>query len=316
MRLRKILLVTFMALAVPVGAASLAYACTALATLTVTSGSGAPGQTITGTGKGFNGGSHGVDPATAARVPVQLRWNSRTGPVMAEALPQDAAGNISFSFQAPNVAAGQYVLIGVQIDSVSDVRPDGTIREATGNPFYGTPARQSVTISAPASRTSASRGEGATATAPATASGPQATAAPGSAAGQPAGADAATATAQPALAAGAPGQAVASPATPLAASQVPTSGAAPAGAATGMPAAASDEGLTTSTALAAAASAESAPVTTATPGLIAASSPDGGSVVPALLLMLVGLGIGLTASARWITGRLPELRDRSRTAAV
>ena len=38
MRLRKVLLVCFVALAVPVGAASLAYGCTALATLTVTSG--------------------------------------------------------------------------------------------------------------------------------------------------------------------------------------------------------------------------------------------------------------------------------------
>jgi len=301
MRAHKALFVSFVALAVPVGAASMAYGCTALATLNVSSGSAAPGQTISGTGKGFNGGGHGTPAGT---TPVVLRWNSRTGPEMQTAALLNPAGDISFSFAAPNVPPGSYVLIGVQNNPLN------------GTPFYGTPARQSIQIVAAGSRTAAAKGD--SAAVPATATEPTAAAATG----QPAATSAAPAAAQTPAAAAA-SRAVAAPAAPVAAGQAaPAAAAAAAGTATavaaagqpateaGQPLAAADAGAPV-----AASPADTATITT-TPGLIGASSPDGGSIAPAVLLMLLGIGIGLAASARLLTSRLPQLRNRSGIASA
>ena len=301
MRLRKVLFVTFLALAVPVGTASLAYACTALATLTVTSGAAAPGQTISGTGKGFNGGLHGADPLTATRTPVVMRLNSRSGPILGSFVPINTAGDLVFSFTAPNVPAGQHVLIGVQNDP------------ATGNPYYGTPARQSITIAAAAARADASRADGVSAPVAAdqAATAPATKATPAPPVPAPAAAAAASANAtRPSQTAGAAaaGSAAAASSAPVQAGQAATG--APAAPVSGIQSTlASDLGARSATpAAAAAASGAAAVTTTATPDLVVSSDTDGGSVLPGMLLMLLGLGIGLTASARWLVGRLPMLR--------
>jgi hypothetical protein len=285
--------VTFLALAVPVGAASLAYACTALATLSVTSGPAAPGSTVTATGKGFNGGLHGADPATATRTPVVMHWNTRSGPVVASVTPANLAGDLpTFTFTAPNVAPGQYVLIGVQNDP------------ATNAPYYGTPARQSVTIATSGARTAARSGGAATAG--------ESSAAPAAPVAAPAAPSASASTASPAAATGSVGSpAPARPSGPAARAATPAT-----------PAAAAD--LSSPSSPAAVAAAASAPaaqlaaspdaVTTATPGLLTSSAPERTSAFPALLLLL-GVGLGLIALARWITSRLPLLR-RSATASA
>jgi len=291
MRLRKVFLVTFVALAVPVGAASLAYACTALATLSVTGGA-APGQMVTGTGKGFNGGLHGADPATATRTPVEMHWSTRTGPVMTSSVP-DSAGNISFSFAAPSVPAAQYVLIGVQNDS------------ATGNPYYGTPARQSVTIVAAAGRSS----EGASAVPAADA---QAAAAVPAVVPAAVAAAVAAAPVQRAVVP-APAQAVTSSAAPQATQAAPAAASTPPSAGQSVVATADPIGTS---AAAVQSSASTASVTTATPGLISTSSAaEPGAVTPAIFLMLLGLAIGLAASAKWMTSRLPQLRRANAASA-
>lgn len=290
MRLRKIFVVTLLALAVPVGAASLAYGCTALATMTVQSGV-APGQTITGIGKAFNGGGHGTPAGT---TPVELRWNTRTGPLMATAAPTDASGNISFSFVAPNVPPGSYVLIGVQTNP------------ANGTPFYGTPARQSVTIVAGARETAGRGGAVAAdeqqATVAEATSAASASAAPAVAAGQPSSPTVAgsrsgssVGAAAPAPAAAAPTAAQASPAAAAASSATPVDAAQAVAGATGGPATLEPPPAATSPDV----------VTTVTRALAATSSDGGSSPVSALLLMVLGLGLVLGVSGRWLTTRLP-----------
>lgn len=286
MRLRRIFVVTLLSLAVPVGAASLAYGCTALATMTVQSGV-APGQTITGTGKAFNGGGHGT-PAGA--TPVELRWNTRTGPLMATAAPADASGNISFSFVAPNVPPGSYVLIGVQTNP------------ANGTPFYGTPARQSVTIVAGARETAGRGGAVAADEQPATAaaatSAASASAAPAVAARQPSSPKVVGSPSGSSVGAAAPAPAGATvqPSAPAAAASSTAVDAAQAAAATtGGSASVEPPSVATSPDV----------VTTVTRALAATSSDGGSSPVAALLLMGLGLGLVLVVSGRWLTTRLP-----------
>lgn len=299
MRLRRLLVVTFLAIVLPVGAASLAYACTALATLTVNTGSAAPGQTITGTGKGFNGGGHGTP---AGGTPVELRWNTRNGPVVATAPLLDAAGNISFSFAVPNVPAGQYVLIGVQTNP------------ATGTPFYGTPARQAVRIVATV-------GSSKTETEPvlATAEEPAVIAAPVAAR-----TDVVPSPAQPSLIAESP--VVPALVTPPSARQALTTNPSPAATATVSAvqplAVPSVSETSTAAPVAVQASTPSAAntaafVTTNTPSLAASTSGSAqSSALPALALMLLGLGIGVAATARVIKSRIPLARRQSSIATA
>lgn len=290
MRLRKVLLVSLLALALPVAAASLASACTALATMRVSSGV-APGQTITGTGRAFNGGGHGTPAGT---TPVELRWNTRSGPLMAMAIPADAAGNISFSFVAPNVPPGSYVLIGVQTNP------------ANGTPFYGTPARQTVTIVAGSSRSTERAAEGSeVATA-------EQQAAPGGSAASSASAAPAASTGQASASSAAGSAAGGRPVTPAAAATGRSTAAAPIAAAAD-PRQAAPSADSADSAAGAASSAQPSPaapvpdvVTTVTRALAASSGSESGLPVAALLLMALGLGLVLTVSGRWITGRMPR----------
>ena len=117
--------------AVPVLAASIAYACGALASLSVSPASGDVGTTVHGSGKGFSN-AHGSSPSTE---PVYVRLGSRTGAILWEGRP-DSAGDISFAFTVPNVAPGSYTILATQ-------------NNADGTPAAGTPARATFQVTGP-----------------------------------------------------------------------------------------------------------------------------------------------------------------------
>lgn len=116
------------AVAVPLLAASFAYACAALASLSVNPGAADAGQTVSGYGQSFSN-THGGSPSIE---PVVVRFNSRTGPVLWSGRP-DNSGNISFSFVVPKVTPGQYTIIATQ-------------NNADGQPAPGTPARAAFQV--------------------------------------------------------------------------------------------------------------------------------------------------------------------------
>ncbi|HET7486640.1 MAG TPA: hypothetical protein VFJ85_01830 [Acidimicrobiales bacterium] len=128
---RPLFAAAFGVVAIPLVAASIAYACSALASLSLTPSTGDVGATISGVGKGFSN-SHGGAPSSE---PVKLHFNSRTGPVLWEGRP-DAAGTVAFTFSVPRVAAGSYTLIATQTN-------------ADGQPAPGTPARAQFTVAGP-----------------------------------------------------------------------------------------------------------------------------------------------------------------------
>jgi len=295
--LRKVFVVGALVTAVPVAGASIAYACTALATLSFTSASAAPGATVSGTGRGFNGGGHGTEAGT---TPVVLRWQTRNGPILTSTAPTDAAGNISYSFTVPaNATAGQYVVIGIQTNP------------ANGNPFYGTPARQALQVTVAGSRTS-ERVESAPAPVAANAApaqGSESLAPIGGA--QPALNGAVT----PALATAPTKDQTGRAAAPVAVTPASSRDAAPTVAADLTSAPASAAPVTPAAAIGSAAAPAAAVVATApaaetfTPGLVLASPEDGRSVTPALLVLVMGMLLSLVAIGRWLSSRLPNLRS-------
>jgi len=104
--------------------ASTAWACGVLATLKVSSSSGTPGQQLTATGRNYS--------AAGNASPVQIRWNSRNGPVLQNATP-DTAGNINTTFNVPaNASPGWYVVMATQT--------------VGGVPKSGTPGRTTVRV--------------------------------------------------------------------------------------------------------------------------------------------------------------------------
>lgn len=132
---RATLLSSLGALAIPLGAAATAYACTSVATLSESPSAAVPGSTVTVTGAFY--GTH--DPADATTAgPVQIMLGSLTGPVLATASP--AGPDSSFSVRVtipPTAIAGDTFFAATQAN-------------ADGTPVYGTPARQTFTVSAPA----------------------------------------------------------------------------------------------------------------------------------------------------------------------
>lgn len=118
-------------LAIPVGAAGVAYACTALATITASSGSAIVGTTVTVTGKGF--APH--DPADIRSTPAIVHLDSATGPVLGTAAPSsnNTGGVFSVDITVPDVAPGDHILIATQ-------------NGIDGAPAYGTPARTVLTV--------------------------------------------------------------------------------------------------------------------------------------------------------------------------
>lgn len=118
--------------AVPMSAASLAYACTGLATISTSSGSGVAGSAVTVNGKGF--AAH--DPSDVRTSPAEIRIDSMTGPVIGTASPSASRTGGDFSVQITIPASadpGEHVLIATQ-------------NGADGRPSYGTPARTVFTV--------------------------------------------------------------------------------------------------------------------------------------------------------------------------
>lgn len=122
--------VLFAGSALPIVLASAAFACQSTVTLYSSSSSVAQGGTVTVTGNKYN--------TSAAFGPVQIRLDSRTGPVLASATP--VGGNISASVTVPaTTSLGYHILIATQYNNT------------TGAPCTGCPGRASVKVVAPAS---------------------------------------------------------------------------------------------------------------------------------------------------------------------
>ena len=120
---RRLLVVGLGMLAAPVVAASIAYACTALANLSLNPNQGDPGATITGTAQGFSSSGEPV-AIRIGKANAQPVWVGRA----------DANGRVNVSFQIPgNLAPGSYTVLATQ-------------NNADGQPIPGSPARAELTV--------------------------------------------------------------------------------------------------------------------------------------------------------------------------
>ena len=136
---RTLVLLTLGAVAIPLCFAAAAYACTSIAELTESPTSAVAGSTVTLTGQFFDiGDAYAGTPNGPG--PVQIRFGSLTGPVLASVVPSNANGlNRGFSVQIAipaNAVPGDSFFTATQADS-------------TGSAVYGTPARQAFTVMAP-----------------------------------------------------------------------------------------------------------------------------------------------------------------------
>ena len=130
---RKFGVLLIFAAAVPLAAASVAWACGVLATVTLDTRAAAPGQTVTATGSNY---------ASRNASAVTLRLNSRNGAVLATTTP-NSNGRINQSFSVPsNVNPGWYVVLATQFN-------------ADGTPKSGTPGRTNLLVRGSASGSSA-----------------------------------------------------------------------------------------------------------------------------------------------------------------
>ena len=130
---RAMVLASLGVVAIPLGVAATAYACTAVATLTDSPGVAVAGSSVTVSGAFF--GTHNAGDATTAG-PVQIRLGSLTGPVLATANPSGVDRSFSVQVAIPQGAqAGDTFLTATQAT-------------ASGTPVYGTPARQAFTVTA------------------------------------------------------------------------------------------------------------------------------------------------------------------------
>ena len=111
---------------VPLAVAATAWACGVLATLKVDKPVAAPGEQLTVTG--VNSSSDMTN-----FTPVQIRWNSRTGTELAQAVP--IGGRISTQVTVPaNADAGWYALNATQYNVNN------------GTPKSGTPGRTPLRV--------------------------------------------------------------------------------------------------------------------------------------------------------------------------
>jgi len=122
----------------PLLVASAAYACTSLANLQANPGSGLAGATITVTGSNFRN--------TATSGPVEIRLDSRSGPVIASLATSqiDPVGR-TISVAVPisaDAALGFHTLLATQRDT------------STGALLSGFPVRASYMVNGPAARVS------------------------------------------------------------------------------------------------------------------------------------------------------------------
>ena len=121
---RRLFALGFGLVALPVAAASLAYACIPLTTLALNPTQGDPGQIINGGGKGFG--------TASSSGPVMVRLDNANGPLLWSGRP-DPNGNLNFTFQVPRVGSGSYAVLALQ-------------NNVDGRPQAGTPARAEFTV--------------------------------------------------------------------------------------------------------------------------------------------------------------------------
>ena len=122
--------------AIPLTAVAISYACTGLATIATSASAVTAGSNVVVTGRGFS--PH--DAADARTESVKLRFDSASGPVLAEASPSSTkdGGKFTVTIAVPGVTPGAHVLLATQNG------PDG-------RPAYGTPARTGLEVMAPPS---------------------------------------------------------------------------------------------------------------------------------------------------------------------
>lgn len=126
MRRRRVGFLLIFGALVPLVVAATAWACGLLASLRTDVSVASPGQTITVTGTNYS------DDLTT-NTPVQIRWNSRTGPVIATATP--VGPRINQQVQVPRgIEPGWYVLNATQF------------RISDGQPRQGTPGRTVIRV--------------------------------------------------------------------------------------------------------------------------------------------------------------------------
>ena len=100
----RVALAAVLGTAAVLGVASLAWACTNFATLNLSGTAGPAGTEVVATGANAQ-----------PNVPVALRWNSRSAPVVASATP-DAAGAYTVPVRVPESASGVQVLLATDRD--------------------------------------------------------------------------------------------------------------------------------------------------------------------------------------------------------
>lgn len=107
--------------------ASTAWACGVLATLKAAPSSAAAGQTVSTTGVNYSS-------SMTTFTPVSIRWDSRTGEVLKEVVPEQN-GTLNTTVQIPaSASAGDHILIATQN------------RIDNGAPKSGTPGRTVVRV--------------------------------------------------------------------------------------------------------------------------------------------------------------------------
>lgn len=121
------------AVAIPLAVVATAFACANLTTLKLDRGAVAPGSDVTAYGRNFNS-----NPNAST---VTLRFNGRNGRVLWEGRPA-SNGKLTGTFKAPNVQAGQYVIVATQTG-------------VDGRPAAGTPGRAPIRIKGGASSSAA-----------------------------------------------------------------------------------------------------------------------------------------------------------------
>ncbi|MFN2538683.1 MAG: hypothetical protein ABR549_11140 [Mycobacteriales bacterium] len=107
--------------------ASAAWACGILATTSSSPKVVAPGGTVTVTGRNFAAASSSV-------TPIELRWNSRTGPVLPGGVNQSSRGFTANVTVPSTEGPGWYVINAVQYNT------------SNGTPVAGTPGRTTVRV--------------------------------------------------------------------------------------------------------------------------------------------------------------------------
>jgi hypothetical protein len=123
---------------VPLAVAATAWGCGLLAALRTDASVANPGQALNVTGVNYTN--------SAAFTPVQIRWNSRTGPILDTAIA-DASGRINKQITVPpNANPGWYVLNATQYNTT------------TGQPRQGTPGRTTVRVQGAATGAAATWG--------------------------------------------------------------------------------------------------------------------------------------------------------------